>query len=70
VNLRRLNSEGVSQFAAYLGNLRVDSHIAPPFQILDDPVTSEPIEAEVEIENRMPAVLQAHAHWAGHDVPR
>ena len=52
MKLRRFTAEGLSQFAAYLGNLRTDHRLHPPFQLLTDPNASVPIETEVELENK------------------
>ena len=41
MNLRRLNDEGLRQFAEYLAALKTTPTLAPPVALLDDPATSE-----------------------------
>ena len=41
MNLRRLNDEGLRQFAEYLVALKTTPSLAPPVALLDDPATSE-----------------------------
>ena len=41
MNLRRLNDEGLRQFAEYLVALKTTPALAPPVALLDDPATSE-----------------------------
>jgi hypothetical protein len=50
--IRKFTDEGIDQFRSYLAQLREGSTSPPPFHILNDPTTSEPIDDEVQIENR------------------
>jgi hypothetical protein len=52
MKIRRFTAEGLSQFAAYLGNLRVDPRLDPPFHLLTDANTSEAVEIEIELDNK------------------
>lgn len=52
VAIRKFTDEGIDQFRNYLAELREGSTSPPPFQILNDPSTSEPMSDEVQIENR------------------
>ena len=52
VAIRKFTDEGIDQFRNYLAELREGSTSPPPFHILNDPATSEPINDEVQIENR------------------
>ena len=52
VAIRKFSDEGIDQFRNYLAELREGPTSPPPFHILNDPVTSEPISDDVQIENR------------------
>jgi hypothetical protein len=52
VSIRKFTDEGIEQFRNYLAELRNGSTSPPPFHILNDPATSEPIDDDVQIENR------------------
>ncbi len=50
--IRKFTDEGIEPFRNYLAELREGSTSPPPFHILNDPATSEPINGGGEIENR------------------
>jgi hypothetical protein len=50
--IRKFTDEGIEQFRNYLAELREGSTSPPPFHILNDPATSEPINGGGQIENR------------------
>lgn len=50
--VRMLNSEGLSEFSAYLSDLRIDPSKAPPSELLDDGRFSDPFDPKVSIEAR------------------
>ena len=52
IAMRKFTDEGIDQFRNYLAKLREGSTTPPPFDLLSDPDTSEPINGEGEIENR------------------
>jgi hypothetical protein len=52
MKIRRFTAEGLSQFGAYLGNLRADHQLEPPFYLLADPNASESIDVDGEVENK------------------
>ena len=52
VTIRKFTDEGIDQFRNYLAELREGSIFPPPLHILNDHATSEPINGEVQIENR------------------
>lgn len=49
---RRLTSEGMAQFAFFLGNVKNEPSLDAPMELLTAPMTSAPIDAEVEGESR------------------
>jgi hypothetical protein len=52
MKLRRLTPNGIAQFTAYLTNLKTDPSLAPPKHLLSEDGASEPVGAEVELEER------------------
>jgi hypothetical protein len=52
IAIRKFSDEGIEQFRNYLNDLRNGSTSPPPIELLTDPVTSEPLHNEVQIENR------------------
>jgi hypothetical protein len=52
MSIRKFNDTGIEQFRRYLAELREGSTAPPPFRLLVDPRTSEPIDVDAEIENR------------------
>jgi hypothetical protein len=50
--IRKFTDEGLEQFRNYLAELREGSTSPPPFHLLNDQDTSEPMNAEGQIENR------------------
>jgi len=50
--IRRFTDEGIEQFRRYLAELRQGATAPPPFHVLNDPVTSKPVNDEIQIENR------------------
>jgi hypothetical protein len=51
MKLRKLTVAGINEFAAYLGNLKVEPTLPPPMHLLTEAGASEPL-AEVEMEQR------------------
>jgi len=52
MKLRKLNNAGIKEFEDYLDQLKEQPALAPPKNILTDPLTSEIIDAVIEIEER------------------
>jgi hypothetical protein len=50
--IRKFTDEGLEQFRRYLAELRKGATSPPPFDLLNDPVTSKPVHEEIQIENR------------------
>ncbi|MBE9530172.1 MAG: hypothetical protein IMF00_02770 [Proteobacteria bacterium] len=50
--MRKFTDEGIEQFRKYLAELREGATSPAPFHLLNDPVTSKPVNAEIQIENR------------------
>jgi hypothetical protein len=50
--IRKFTDEGIEQFRDYLVDLRGGATSCPPFELLNDPATSEHIDSGGEIENR------------------
>jgi hypothetical protein len=50
--IRKFTDEGIEQFRRYLAELREGATSPPPFHLLNDPVTSKPVNDEIQIENR------------------
>ncbi len=50
--IRKFTDEGIEQFGRYLADLRGGATSPPPFHLLNDPVTSQPVNDEIQIENR------------------
>jgi hypothetical protein len=50
--IRKFTDEGIEQFRRYLAELREGATSPPPFHLLNDPVTSQPVNDEIQIENR------------------
>lgn len=57
---RVLTAEGVERFRGYLHSLSLDPEKRPPKEMLFDPLSSEPLEGEPQIEERLfPSRLDA-----------
>jgi len=52
VRLRKLNSQGIDRLSAFLDSLGAPVPAAPPYEILEDPTTSEAIAGSIEVEGR------------------
>lgn len=50
--IRKFTDEGIERFRRYLAELREGTTSPPPFNLLNDPVTSKPVNDEILIENR------------------
>jgi hypothetical protein len=50
--IRKFTDEGIDQFRRYLAELREGATSPPPFHLLNDPITSKPVNDEIQIENR------------------
>lgn len=50
MKLRRLTTEGIRQFGAYLTNLKVEPTLDPPKHLLTEEGSSEPVTADVDVE--------------------
>ena len=50
--MRKFTDEGIEQFRKYLAELREGATSPAPFHLLNDPVTSKPVNDEIQIENR------------------
>ena len=50
--IRKFTDDGIEQFRRYLAELREGATAPPPFHLLNDPVTSKPVNDEIQIENR------------------
>jgi len=50
--IRKFTDEGIEQFRTYLDELKEGTISPPPFHILNDPVTSKPVNDGIQIENR------------------
>ena len=48
--VRKLNSNGIEQFRAWISAARAGADAAPPFEALTDPATSDPLPAEIEVD--------------------
>jgi hypothetical protein len=49
---RRLTEEGTSRFEAYIESLRQDGSLPPPLELLDDPICSEPIGCNAQLDDK------------------
>lgn len=52
MKLRRLTAEGIAQFAAYLTQLKAEPTLPPPAHLLTEAGASEPVGADVEVEDK------------------
>jgi hypothetical protein len=50
--LRKFTDNGIDRFRSYLADLRNGSAAPPPFDLLEDSTSSEPVDGEIRIENR------------------
>lgn len=66
MELKRFNDAGIAAFRQWLGRLRADSSLQPPFALLDEPGMTEPIEPAISatpetFQNRMQFAQWLHA---------
>jgi hypothetical protein len=61
VHLRRLNSDGIERFAAFLKSARAGGDHTPPMQLLNDPATSESVSPTIDIPEVGPATKREAA---------
>lgn len=52
MNLRRLNAHGVERMSAFLDSLTTPTPEALPYEILENPATSETVVGDIEVEQR------------------
>jgi len=50
--IRKFTDKGIVQFRRYLVELKEGATSPPPFHLLNDPITSKPVNDEIQIENR------------------
>jgi hypothetical protein len=66
MEFKRFNDVGIAAFREWLGRLRADSSLQPPFAMLDEPGMTEPIEPVISatpkaFQNRMQFAQWLHA---------
>jgi hypothetical protein len=52
MKIRRFNAEGMTQFEAYLNNVKAEPTLAPPFHLLEDPLATEPLPLDIELDQK------------------
>src|SRR5262249_50272632 len=52
MKLRRLNNQGIERLSGFLDSLTTPAPQTPPYEILEDAVTSKELSVEIEVEKR------------------
>lgn len=71
MKLRRLTPSGIEAFSAYLALRASDPKVEPPMRLLEDRQASEPLDVEIEVEERtFDTRLEAAAYLHDRIAPR